>query len=146
MSNDKHMCVAVCRRVNRAAFAVMGPDGIYELQRCDAPSGQQDRLLFKALQLANAYGAKTIIAEPGTLTPAPDNLPVETTTLREAKERLCGSATESHETLVEAVVQRHPELQRVVAGAKLSGPSAYLYRWRTVPVLAAALGLAYLQS
>ena len=146
MSKSNTVCVAICRRANRAAFAVVGPDGIYDIQRCDAPSCARGRLMHKAQQLANDYGAETIVAEPGMLTEAPDNLPVATITLRQVKQRLCGHAERSNRPLVEAVVRQHPELQRVIDGAQLSGPSAYLHRWRTVPVLAVALALAFLQT
>ena len=145
MKNNS-ICVAVCRRANRAAFAVMGPDGIYDLQRCNAPRREKERLLHKAQRLATAYGAATIVAEPGTLTEAPDNLPVANTTLRQAKQRLCGTAERSNRPLVEAVVRQHPELQQCIDGAHLSGPNAHRHRWRTLPVLAAALAVAFLQT
>ena len=144
MSKNDTICVAVCRRVNRAAFAVIGPAGIYDVQRCDAPSGCENRLLRIATRLAKAYGATTIVAEPGTLTPAPDNLPVAPTTLDDAKTVLCGTCERSNRPLVETVVRQHPELRRVLHGAKLGGPIAYLHRWRTLPVYAVALALAFL--
>ena len=66
MRTEPNICVAVCRRVSRAAFAVISQDGVYELRCCAAPAHSGHQLLRKAQVLADAYGAQTIVAEPGT--------------------------------------------------------------------------------
>lgn len=145
MTTESNICVAVCRRVSRAAFAVVGHDGVYELCCCAAPAHNGHQLLRKAQVLADAYGAQTIVAEPGIFADATSDTTVVTTTLSDVKERLCGSDDCGHRDLIEVVIRDHPEVKRVVAGAVLSGPCANRDRWRTLPVLAIALGLSFLQ-
>jgi uncharacterized protein YfaQ (DUF2300 family) len=148
MTNHPTRCVAICRRVNRAAFAVVGNDGIYDLHRLASKGEDGHRLLQQAQRLAVAYDANTVVAEPGLL-PEQPGVPtpnVTTLPLTAAKARLCGRNVSSHRELAEAIVTYRPELRRLVDGVHFDGPLANDDRWRTVPLFAIALGLAFLKA
>lgn len=146
MKNKSKICVAVCRRVGRTAIAVVGKDGIYDVQCCASSRRTQRQLHEKTQAIANAYGARTIVVEPGFFADVTSEIVVVTTTLADAKKRLCGSHDCAHRQLVDAVIRNRPEVKRVIAGASLTGHRANQDRWRIVPVFAIALGLAFLQT
>lgn len=142
-------CVAVCTRVRRAAFAVIGPDGIYTVHRTAFHRGSETAVIQQAEALGMAYGAHALVVEPGVFQPdaiATTSLPVVAFTLTHAKAALCTTERPTHRDLVQAVLETHPAASRLIQGAKLSGPTAHLHRWRTVLVFAIGLGLGYLKT
>lgn len=142
-------CVAVCRRVNRAAIAVVGHDGILDILRCSFPRGAERAVLERAVGLAFDYEARPLIVEPGLFSAellAQAAVPVVEVALATAKAHLCGDRTAKHPALIRAVLARHPAATRLVEGAHIEGPTAYLDRWRTVLVFAIGLGMAHLAT
>lgn len=148
MSDNPALCVAVCRRIHRTAIAVVGRDGIYDLHRFESRGPDAERILDRARGLATAYNAAAVVVEPGLLPTDESASPpvIATLALPVAKQRLCGDSAKSHRELVAALIERRPELQRLTAGLHFEGPQANDHRWRTVPLLAIALGLAFLHS
>lgn len=94
---------------------------------------------------ANDYGAEKIIVEQGTRLPTELNtlgFAITTTVITDAKRRFVGEASAANNgKLYRAVIEQRPKLRRLVTVLN-TGKVAEWERWRTILLLAAALGLA----
>lgn len=143
-------CVAAIMRAQFVALAVTQNSQVLLVQRLHllgfnaVYDGQ--RLRDAVLALATGYGAEFLVAEPGSWV-ADELRPISRTlrcvSLKQAKEQLDLAVPATHSELYDHLIERHPKLQRFVTvlphGEKRVATSN---RWRTVPLLAAALGLA----
>lgn len=145
MIPESAVCIAVCRRVNRVAFAVVSNNLVYDVCGRRAGRREPNELGAIAMRLADAYGAKLIVTEPGVISATTESARVIEKTIDEAKQVLCGSDASTHHDLIQAVIARQPNLKSFVAEAKFTGDNAKQSRWRLLPLLSIALGLAFLQ-
>lgn len=135
--------LAACRRASILALAVVSGGVVIDVVRhwLDGP----ERIVELVSRTATDYEAIAIVAEPDSvvgqaLTTAA--MPFLSITVSAAKRQLLATSDQHlHGRLYEMLVQDHPQLRRFVRIDPRTGQVPTADRWRTVPLLAAALGL-----
>lgn len=139
--------VAACFRSPYLALVLIANHDVSALRRhCLASTARTpERQAERIARFATDYGASNIILEPGTgLAAALDALGFATTTtlIADAKRAFVRNASrDSNGELFRTVIAEHPKLRRLVTVLN-TGKVAESERWRTILLLAAALGLA----
>ena len=137
--------LSACHRGKYLAVAVCNGVDVLEVVRARMHRG--DSLKTVVGRIIADYGCGTILVEPNRpLFKEVQSLQcsVRTLALTEAKERLLpGRATVTHRDLYQHLVESDPRLRRFVTVLPATGRVAMTERWRTVNLLAVALGRAY---
>lgn len=143
-------CIAAIRRAQFVALAVVQGDRIEYVRRVNLlgliDSADAKRVRDVAQELATNFDASTFVVEPNSW--LYDELcrlrsTVRLMSLPRAKRRLLSVESSTHSQLYDHMVDEHPKLRRFVHILPAGNPRvATSNRWRTLPLLAAALGLA----
>ena len=143
-----HDCqLAALYRAEWLALAVFHAGTLVEVRRhrITAPRRSPQNLATLIANLAHDYAAGCLIVEPDSrIATAARALPFRTVpvTLAEAKNALLAATDQSHQAFYDHLVSRHPRLGRLVTIQPGNGKVAATETWRTVVLLAVALGLA----
>lgn len=143
-------CIAAIRRAQFVALAVVEDGRIEYIRRVNLlgliDSADAKRIRDVAQELATSFDATTLVVEPNSW--LYDELcrlrcTVRLLSLSRAKRRLLSAENPTHSQLYDHMVDKHPKLRRFVHILPAGNPRvATSNRWRTLPLLAAALGLA----
>ena len=144
---DSPILVA-CRRARRVAVVVLDDHEVIDVHRMklprSAPAARGRAIRRAILQLSTDYGVGHIVVEDdaqlGALLACPGR-PLRLMSLKSAASVLLGTKTARRSDLFRHVLALHPKLRRFVADMPQSGVSGEP-RWRTLVLLATALGLA----
>jgi hypothetical protein len=140
--------LSACYRVQNLALAVLYGGEIIEVRRhrVDAEHQAPGVIALLIRQLVEDYALSELIIEEGpVLEAAADFLPVRvhTLSLQRVKQHLLPEgALPTYAGLYHQLLKEHPKLQRFVTVLKGTGQIATSERWKTVMLLAVALGLA----
>lgn len=135
--------VAAVYRSPFLAIAVMNFGQVLEVLCSRAPS-IEDRLR-KVLSAADAYGAKSIVVEPGS--PLDELLPhkfnITRVSLRATMDQLIPEGTpRRHAALFRHLLERYPSLRRFMSMSADGSRILMLDRWKNIRMLPIALGIA----
>lgn len=140
--------MVACRRASRVVVVVLDDHDVIDVQRMklprSAPVSRGSAIRRAILQLSTDYGVRDIVVEDdaylGVLLSCAGR-PLRLMTHKTAATVLTGSEDASLSDLFRHVLLRHPKLHRFVNVVPDSGAIGD-ERWRTLVLLATALGLA----
>jgi len=144
---------ALCIRSQIAAPVIVSPSGIVPLERRRIRGSRtlKDVVRLVADDLATLHEQlplSGLILEPGCpsrryLTDLPFS--VHTVSLEDAKSVLLPGRLKTHAALFRYLAGRDPALQQLARFSPYTNDLRLTDRWRLIPFIAAALGLAYIQ-
>ena len=140
--------LVACRRARRVAVVILDEHEVIDVHRMklprSAPAARGCAIRRAIVQLSTDYDVGHIAVEDdaylGALLTCPGR-PVRLMSHQVAASVLLGTRTASRSDLFRHVLAHHPKLQRFVTAMPETGASGE-ERWRTVVLLATALGLA----
>lgn len=149
MRTNPARLVAACIRCRCLAITVLSGDQVLEVvsHRLDSAKRRGHAADFVS-RLVNDYAPEAVVLETEKSLSESNQLPTYTkyqihiVTLAQAKRTLLTGNDCSHRTLFQHLLRQHPNLQRLVKVLPITDQIAMTERWRTVSLLAVALGLA----
>lgn len=142
--------LSACYRAPFLLVAVVCGSEVVEIFRRRVTRGALGEAVVRGLltRLASEYGCSEIVAEPDSAVLAIARTlpqPCRELSVSEAKRSLLGAGqgeTPTHAEVFGELLQRMPELQRLVTLLPSTGRIALSETWRTMTLLAVTLGLA----